>query len=415
MVSPATHPKKVEQIENKFRSFLAATSLATNRREHSNLGRSYGRNNAFLTWSHQPYQEAIEAIGQLGLKVSSKAIGKTLTASMIKLFEDQAGRENADPEVEAHLDSILPILDSAAIDQEVRSLLAHLSSLVRTYTLFVPVEGVELKRLAKLALGEAILYQRDHGPIPDLLQSSRIRPSVQDIIQKGIGRIECYAMVEAEGELGFTEQVALRKVEDVTHILNLLLASSYSRFQGYRKIWPIRQIGSSPGCYQLILHADLPAKQLDVDAAKWGLSESSPYGHDYEICREDLEKWDKLGLEKVVGCFATDSPQGQIASKIRQATLWYSKAMSADSPEERFVAAAIALESLLVGKGEGGSSPGTTWGSIGQPLADRAAFLIGERRDRRIAMASTASPERARRLWDEHRGRGPFRGQASSL
>jgi hypothetical protein len=386
-VSINIEPRKLEQLEGQFRAFLQATSLSEyeDRKDHLLIGRSYGHNNAFLTWSHQPYQDVIDAIKQLGLKVSDKTIGKALSDSMVRLFEDQAVREDADSEVEAHLDSILPILDSLAVRAKLKELVDRLSSLVKTHTVFIPVDGVELKGLGRLPIGEVTLFPSDCGPVADVLLPQELHTAARDSIEKAMKAVKCYAMVEVEGESGFAIEQAGEQVQEVVDTLNVFLASSHSRFRGWKKIIPTSYLADSGEFY---VYADSATEQLEADSTKWGLTERMPHVHNYEIDRMRVEKWNEWGLRKVVQCFSAEYCRGELESKIRQAVGWYSRGMNADSTSERFVAVTIALESLLVGKGEGGSDPKASWGSLGQRLADRIAFLIGHNFEERIYFAT---------------------------
>jgi len=62
--------------------------------------------------------------------------------------------------------------------------------------------------------------------------------------------------------------------------------------------------------------------------------------------------------------------------------------VDADSPEEKFVNLAIALESLLIGKE--GKGPYATTGSINQRIGERVAFLLGDDFERRVNLEKTA-------------------------
>jgi len=87
----------------------------------------------------------------------------------------------------------------------------------------------------------------------------------------------------------------------------------------------------------------------------------------------------KQSLDKLITCFHSSN---EIDQRISRAVTWYSKAVDADSPEEKFVNLAIALESLLIGP-EKEKNPYATTGSISQNLGERVAFLLEDDVDRR--------------------------------
>ncbi len=377
----------IKQLEEKFCAFLEATSLLDGiQRAHVYLGRSYGRNNALLGWSDKPYQDAIEAVQQLCRTVSKKTIARVLNDSMVRLFEQHAVRENADPEVEAHLDSILHILDRSAIEKEVIRFLDFLKSQVQWYTVLIPIEGVELK-LAELKIGEAILYPTERGPLITNLASPKdgmnSREFVENYIKPTFREAGCYAVIEVEGDSGFATQQALQKAQDIVHILNLYMASCRQKRSGWQKIGVMGQ--PTMVREELVIYITSPVGEHETQP-RVGFSGRSPPGWAYEIDSAKVQKFKDSGLDEVSACFRyRDSNPALIRSRIRRSVTWYSKGVNADNSDEQFVALAIALESLLVGKEERDLS--VPWGSIAQRLADRVAFLIGRDYAKRVNLA----------------------------
>ena len=148
-----TRPQK-DVVRDKFFDFLGATSLGHGfDRDHVHLGHSYGHNCLLLGWSHQPYEEAIKAVHETRPDVSEKTIGEVLVQSMVKLFDQHNVREDADPEIDApSLDSILQTLDPSAVNGEITGFLEVLKSQIKLWTVFVFLEGLELKGFAELPL-----------------------------------------------------------------------------------------------------------------------------------------------------------------------------------------------------------------------------------------------------------------------
>jgi hypothetical protein len=91
-----------------------------------------------------------------------------------------------------------------------------------------------------------------------------------------------------------------------------------------------------------------------------------------------------------------------IAKRLQRATTWYSKAVDADTPEEQFVALAIALESLLVGDEGKGLYAAT--GSINQKLSERTAFLLADDFESRRQQSSETKKLYGLRSAIVHRG-----------
>jgi hypothetical protein len=235
-----------ELMKDKFFAFLKATSLAPPDldRDHIHLGHGYGRNCLLLGWSHQPFKEAIEAVREICPEVSEKTAGEVLSRSMIKLFHQHNIREDADPEADAPLlESILSTLDSSAVSEEVTNLLDLLKSQVKTWSVFVFVEGMRLKNLSELPLGIATLYPKSRGPLLRALQDVKSIKGLDKIpqgVEKNAAHCECYLTIDIEGEDRFANQQALLRAQDVVNVLNLYMASSRHR-NSYQRISVIGQ------------------------------------------------------------------------------------------------------------------------------------------------------------------------------
>ena len=364
------------QIEKHYRAWLAAISVSEDiDRDHVLIGRSYGRNCAFLGWSREPYQVVITAIKGTGIKATEKTIGKILQDSVTSLFEQAVVREDADPEVEAHFDSILPVLDESLISGEVQRFLDVLKSHVRPHTVLIPMQGIELKTSKGLPIGECALYRCDHGPLIDTVERVSGDPKVRSRIEKQFAEVACYAVVEVEGESKFAAERAIQIASDASHVLNLYVASPRTRRHWYQKIGPKAQPEGVPG--EFVLYFTSGASEPSDSPQAWGVNETRPGLRRYAIDAHDVEDWRAHGLDRVVKAFMSDAKPNSLESAVRRAATRYSKGVNADTVDDQFLAMAIALESLLVGEGDGGLDPQTSWGSIAQRLAEHMAFLLG--------------------------------------
>jgi hypothetical protein len=358
-------------IKDKFFAFLGATSLADGLgRDHIHLRRSYGRNSLLLGWSHQPYEEAIKAVHEIRPEISEKTISEVLTRSMVKLFEQHNVREDADPEADAPvLDSILETLDSLAVKEEVTSLLKILKFQIKTWTAFVFLEGIKLKGLAELPLGVATLYPRKRGPLQSALEEVKAVKGLGDIpqyIERFTGHCCCYLTIDIEGEDRFASQQAFRQAQDITSILNLYIVSSRHRVSFYERIGILGQPTTTH--WQIVLKRTPPIGE-DAPSPSYSYFVQHPPARRYEVDSAQVQRWREHGLDKVFECVElSDLVPGSAESRIRNAIIWYGRAMNAYSADEQFVGLIIALESLLVADENV---------SITQRLADGVSTLLG--------------------------------------
>lgn len=363
---------KREVIRDKFFAFLRATSLAQGLdRDHVHLGHSYGRNFLFLGWSHQPYEEAIKAVHEVRPDVSEKTIGRVLSQSMVKLFHQHNVREDADPEADAPaLDSVLDTLDPSAVNEEITSFLDLLKSHIKMWTGFVFLEGIELKGPRELPLGVATLYPRNRGPLHNALEEVKTIKGLDYIPQyaeRFAGHCCCYLTIGIEGDSHFASQQALDQAQDVVSILNLYIVSSRHRVSSYQRIGILGQPTTTR--HQLVLKRTPPIGE-DTPSPGYSFFAQRPPVRRYEIDSAQVQRWKECGgLDKVLQCVELpDIVPGSAESRIRNAIIWYGRAMNAHSEDEQFVGLIIALESLLVSDERV---------KITQRLADGVSALLG--------------------------------------
>ena len=376
---PQTQP--LANAEKAFRAFLEATSLSEElHRNHIHLRHSYGRNNAFLGWDDPPFRAAIKVIQQASPQVSERTIGAVLTESMIKLFEEHAIEQGVDSGGELHLDTILPSLPNAAIEEEVRNIIDYVQDQVESHTVFVPLEGIE-PLSSEIRIGHSIVYANDRGPLPALLQERTKDKAWKRIVKycdQVLAAAGCYVAVDEEGDDTAASALALQDAQDLVDILNLYVASALDRDRGLGKIAVMGQVGILGE--QIVVFARVAAE--GESRTVLGFKARKPPRRRHKIRTANPQEWKQCGLEQVVASFTyVGSNPTAIESRLRRSVRWYSKGISADSTDEQFVALAVALESLLIGSE--GIGLRVSWGSITQRLADRVAFLLGSGYDQR--------------------------------
>jgi hypothetical protein len=360
-----------EVVKGKFFAFLGATSLAHGLdRDHVHLGHSYGRNCLLLGWSHQPYEEAIKAVYEARPEVSEKTIAKLLSESMVKLFHQHNVREDADLEADAQLlESILPTLNSSAVNQEVANFLDLLKSHIQVWSAFVFIEGIKLKGLSELSLGVAKLYSKNHGPLLHALEDVTNIEGLNEIpqhIEKFANHCHCYLIIDLEGESEYVNQRALRQAQDVVNVLNLYNASSRHRASFYQRISVMGQPVTPR--HHLVFKRTPPIGE-DSNSPRYSYFVQRPPMRCYEIDLKKVQRWNEYGLDKVLESISlSGTKSGSVQSRIRSAITWYGRAMNAHTQDEQFVGLTTALESLLVADEKV---------AITQRLADEVAALLG--------------------------------------
>lgn len=370
--STEVEPRQLKNLERKFLAFLQDVSLRPGpKRLHIYGGRTYGRNCAFLGWGDETFSDVIAATRKLCPNISDKRIANVLRDLMVKIFEDQAVSENADPEADADLEAIIEVLDTSNIRQELLEVVQSLRRQERPQVVFVPIEGLTLKK-DNLTVGTVVLRCRhQESELDRALRSLEERVGKEPSIWEDLENATCYAAVEAIGDDDFVRDEAVRRVTEAIHILNLYLSSS--RHQTY---WASIRIA------RVIINRTLPADDSERD--RIGFRQSFPGRQPLELDWKTEQRMVEWGLRELNACF---QPQNntKIAKRIRRVVTWYGKAVDADSPEEKFVSLAIALESLLIGHEEKG--PYTTTGGITQKLRERVAFLLGDDFDSRMQIS----------------------------
>lgn len=409
----APQTQAVAEAERAFRALLQATSLSEDlQRDHVDLSRSYGTNNAFLGWNDSEFRAATKALRKSSPRVSETTIGRALVDSIIRLFETHVLQEDADSPAEVLLDTILPSLPSAAIAQEVSSILQYLDTRVASYDLFVPLQGIEL-RSPSIRIVDFTVHAHDQGPLPPLLKEKAQQEHWRQIVeyaQQDLASAGSYVVVAAEGDDTVAEAHALRRAQDIVDIVNLYAASALDRGRSLQKIAVAGQIGILGE--QVVLFARTPVAPDGTVAL--GYKGRKPPLFKHIISEETVQEWQGPALDQVVGCFEYEGSDPKvIESRLRRSVRWHSKGITADGTEEQFVALATSLESLLVGSE--GTDPKVNWGSITQRLAERVAFLLGRTYEDRVAFERNAKTLYGLRSKVVHEGKAVSRANLAAM
>ncbi|HNB52789.1 MAG TPA: HEPN domain-containing protein [Anaerolineales bacterium] len=293
---------------------------------------------------------------------------------------------------------------------------------VEQYTVFIPLEGIEFQTNA-LEFGEIILATNNIGQLNTLLKTPEIMGTYQHV-ETGIPDYGCHLVIKLEGDFSVIKEQSFIKAQEVISILNLYLGSCRFRRNNYGRtdppnapspeykkekigLWGMSSVRSQI-YYSLQTETD-PYYRSDIRLdyltyqesfsriaelndgddgllqdlrAKFGLNTNRNWLH--QIDNEKIAQWKQDGFDAVVKSFFQSN--SKIDQRIKRAVTWFSKGVNAETTSEQFTALAIALESLLVGGGEG-KNPWETSGSISQKLADRVAFLIGVSLETRLTLA----------------------------
>ncbi len=308
---------------------------------------------------------------------------------MVRMFETQLIREDADPERVADYDDILSALDVSRVRDELAQVIESLRREAKQQIVYVPIEGLELEQ-NELSLGAVQLYRHDqNSELSRAIQQieermGREQPTVRD----ELAEVKCYATVNVFGDDDFVREEARSQVSESLHLLNFFLSSSL-----YQPHWARLRIS------QILINRTVPGGETDQDLM--GLRQSYPTDRPIELHGKAAKKLTEDTPRAIIASFQPET-RNEIAQRIRRAVTWYSKAVDGNSNEEKLVCLAIAIESLLIG--DEGAGPYTTEGGITQNLGERSAFLLGETFEDRVKIDKKAKDLYGLRSKVVHRG-----------
>jgi hypothetical protein len=379
--------EQIHGLERKFRDFLKDVSLyRETKKDHEYMGLVHTKSKATLQWGDTAFREAITATQKLCPNISRRRIGTALRDLMVETVKSQV--ERGDLQLGEEIESVADVLDLSKIEGELSKLVQSLNEDAQPQIVLVPVEGLVLN-VKSLIIGRVAFYARDPkaNELDQALQNLEERKVNIKSVKEDLHDASCYAKVETVGDDDFARNDAVRQTVEATQILNLYLSSS--RHQPH---WSAIQIA------RVIISQ---TKTGDIRDAVMGYHQSFPTHRPLELDRNKMQQMLEWGLEELVACFQPEN-KSDIAQRIRRAVTWYSRAVDANSPEEKFVNLTTALESLLVG--DEGKGPYATTGSISQNIGERAAFLRGDNFENRMRIEKIAKDLYALRSAIVHRG-----------
>lgn len=258
----------------------------------------------------------------------------------------------------------------------VENLLRDLASLVREYTVFVPLTGVELS-MPKYDLGPVSLVRTvDSMPALERTDGAAEFQYVHSDIYSHFASIPCLVEIPITGDSEFARQEGVRLASQLAAILNLHFAERAMPKEHYQKIQSAA-IASSAVQITLV-RTQLP----DANGAQRptylpGITNVGFFKHNLTQTQLNMVKASSFDL--MWRCLEQRKHKSKsLGERIRRAVLWFDKAVNFDEPDAQFVGLATALEILLIGESNA---------SITQQLADRCAFLLGDDLESTIACA----------------------------
>jgi hypothetical protein len=366
--------KQLEEVEKNFLAFLGDVSLKRRiTKPHFFPMRTYGQRGMMLQWGDKSYSEAIESVQKLCPNISTTQIAKSISQLMRKIFQNQAVGENGTSDNE--LESIVEIMDTSHIASEIAQLISNVRKYSRRQIVLVPIEGLKMG-IKSLAVGTVVFHTRSgENELDQSLEN--LKKDMEDeitSIEKDLKDISCYTRVDAIGDNEFARNEGIQRTREAIHILNLYLSSSI-----HQPSWESIRVA------RIIIYRALPDNEHKREEI--GLFQSYPGGWPFEINDKREEGMTQTGLNIINDLFQPQN-NNEIAKRIRQSVIWYSKAVDADSLEEKFVNLAIALECLVIGNE--GKEPYASTGSINQKIGERVAFLLGDDLNSRVSFESKA-------------------------
>lgn len=344
-----------------------------------------------LQWEDEPLDRAVAEAKKTCPNVSNQLIKQTLRQAMIRLFNNQVVNDNPEAKEQSEeteqeggeFDSILEILDVSQIDALLIDVLNWLNNQVIPQTVYVPIEGIDLR--GTITIGDVEFHQnREDSELNQLIDTIEERDrSNSDAARESVENAQCFAKITIEGDGIFARAEAVRKVQEVIHTINFGLSSTLHQPSWAKvRIAPIiintNTPTDDPDDVRIGSHLAYPSNRA-LSLSKHSIQENLKLVH-RDVLRADptyVPDW-RNPPESLVQCverlLAIYQTNGDISKRIQRAVTWYGKAVDADTHDEQFVNLAIALESLLIG--DEGSGPYTTSGSISQNLSERTAFLL---------------------------------------
>lgn len=396
-------PRHIQGVLEAYREFLTRVSLEPGwRRENAILDRPWGSNHAFLQWDDLAIRALLEEMRRVCPLCSPRIIERAMRDVLLALVDSQRVSEDVDPQVEPHSASIGDDLDLKALGGLLGNAIRRLKLQVKERTVFVPLEGLQLE-VAEIQVA-TVMIRRDVGTLDRQLgpwETSEWGKAWAQMARSHWKQVKCYATVQCKGDSGYVADEALKRTNEAILVLNFFLGSTVS---SRARIGVVGH--QSMGHRTLLIRTDGDTEDPGIQLPSKGINIVPVI-----IGGEGVPRL-RAGLATVNSYFESQQT-AEIPARIRRAILWYGKAVSAESMDEKFLCLSTALETLLVGReGEG---PYATSGSITQKLRDRTAFLLGQDFCSRYRISSRTRELYGLRSGILHRGKAVVRRQLSEM
>lgn len=369
-------PKAVQEVAEHIRALLRNMKFEP---EFSALVltqvRVFGHTNGYLIPDSKVYDKLIKQLRSHSPTVAEKTIIK---------YTDDAIQVLLDEIVDVHKlgwdkrftlgETQLKLVNQERVALAIKNILSDLSSLVKDYTVFIPLMGVELL-MPKYDFGSVSLVRTTESmPVLEEADGSAEFQYVHSAVHKHFTSVSCIVQTQITGDTEFAYQEGARQAGQLAAILNLHLG-----------VWLIQR-----GDYQKIQCAGVPLPNARVILVRTDLADDSgvqrptylPSVMNLRIFSQKLDQTQlnavkATGFDAIWQCFEQSNRGSKsLSERIRRSVIWFDKAVNFDEPDAQFVGLATALEILLVGESNI-HNPSISWSGITQQLADKCAFLLG--------------------------------------
>lgn len=385
-----------ERFEVEFARYVESVSVRPGIEEHNEFARFYGANNATLGWPAQPIADLVARVRERFPRVSERTVRALLRRAVVELVDENLVSEDADPEIEVDVASLLALLPADVVGEKALSLFDSMDRHIKDYHVFVPFAGIELG-VPKLDIASGTLYPRDSEEFKIHLEKTRFDEQHRQFIVEQFARYPALYASRQIGDTVVAVELAREEAQAAIHLLRFFLTASKPGHQA--KFRQIRLCGEPETEAQ---HAILVAAK--GEDPKWRDAHHSSQMDTVRIVKVTSQLVSAMsdeGLNRLETALLGGT--GELDSRLKRALQWFSYAVASYVVEQRFVGFAIALEVLLAQSTS--SDPWQSWGGIAQTLGERSAFLLAEEWDERRQIAADVKKLYGKRSAAVHSGK----------
>lgn len=280
----------------------------------------------------------------------------------------------------------------ALVEQPCANAIATLAAKIGRFGVAVPVFGLDLD-CGDLDFGSIQVRNANRTGILDDFRTNRFLDD--ETIAAMVDEFESigsYMWLELEGDERYCREVAHQQCQLIADVLTLYVSSCKRSERVYQ---PIDVSGNFRSFFRLDAMTRIDGDSEDKLSRLYfpSLHSARPGKKKLDQQFLNLLRWHmmfELGRELVASPGGDREP---LVNRLRSSVQWYARAVRLTDEGEKYVALAIALDTLL-GSRRKTESKEASWGAIGQILADRCAYLLCSTYDERIKML-----ERVRHLY----------------